>query len=141
MRTLLTLFILSLFFAVSLSGCGGSNGPVTVDAPAGNGYRVSLTSSAETVTPGGTVQLTAVVFAPDNSVVLSDEDGVSFVANLPGNFSDTKVKISNGTALTTFTWSDNSSSDNPAPSRVLKLTASFRGAATTAELTAVSRSF
>ncbi len=142
MKRILTYVCCMFLMGVVLAGCGGSNGTTSVEPPAGTGYSLGLQASTQTVMPGTSVQLTAWAIGPDGQRVMSDDDGVQFSANLRGSFENQgKAKIANGVAVINFTFEDNSPADDPDPSRVLRITGSYRGAVTALELTAVARGF
>lgn len=137
-------FIVLGLSLTTLSGCG-SSGPVSSSSPEGTGYRITLTASHhEPLYNDGSVGLQAVVFAPDGSPAEDDTDGVLFAASLKGTFNGTtndRAAIKGGVAMTSYTWTDESSKDNPDPSQTLLITASYRGAVATLELEVSSNSF
>ncbi len=100
----LVLVVVSIFV---LSGCdAGSNNPVASDISSGNGYKIQLASSSESVKVGGTTTLTAVIFEPDGSPI-RDGQKVYFSSSEKGSFSDQNVETSGGTAVVTYTASEN----------------------------------
>lgn len=100
-------FLLVLAFLPLLTGCdAGSNSPVATDLSAGNGYKISLASSIDTVKTGGTSTLTVVIFEPDGSPI-RDGEKVYFASSLKGTFSEDSIETSGGTAVVTYTASEN----------------------------------
>ncbi len=103
----IVVFSLVLVWLPVLTACdAGSNSPVATDLSAGNGYNIALAPSIETVKTGGTSTLTVVIFEPDGSPI-RDGEKVYFASYLKGSFSDDSVETSGGTAVVTYTASEN----------------------------------
>ena len=135
-------FLLSL--AGLLSGCGGSsNDPVSSGAISGTGYKIRLGSSAEVISPGGTVVLTAMVFDPNDNPV-PDGSLVLFSSAEVGTFegaTDGKVETTGGVATVVFRSSETTNADKPQPSKANRLFASYAGAVVFVEIIMVSPTF
>ena len=142
MKTRISFLLGLVLFSLCLSGCGGDNGTTSVESPAGTGYRIGIQSSNQNILNGSSILLTVWATGPDGKPVLNDDNEVTFSASLPVTWDNSgKAKITNGTAVMTMTYTDSSSTDNPDPSRSLRVTASYRGAVASIELVAVSKTF
>ena len=128
--------------SILLSGCGSnSNDPIVSNLVSGNGYNIRMTASQETITPGGSVQVTAMV-TDSTGTPVKDEEEVTFSASEEGTFegvSDGKAKTKNGAATAVFRAPTQAmNSDKPMPSRSNRIFAGYQGALSYVEVSLVS---
>ena len=139
-----SIFLIGLS-VVFLAGCGSSdNNPIVSDLISGNGFQIRMSSSAQNIGPGGSVQVTAMV-TDSKGVPVKDDEEVTFSSSEEGTFegvSDGKAKTKNGAATAVFRApSQATNSDKPQPSRSNRIFAGFQGALSYVEITMVSTTF
>lgn len=146
LRIFLRFFVVAAVLSAAIftfSGCGEGGGSTISPLPSGNGYKVILSATPKEISSGGSVTLVATVFDPQGNAVSSEDDALIFSSDAPDSTFDplNPIDIKSGTAHASMQWEDKSSDDAPIASRLCTLTASYRGAIASVQITLISESF
>lgn len=137
--------VLVLFSAtlITFAGCGEGGGSAVSALPAGSGYKVILSATPREINTGGSVALMATIFDPHGNAVGNEDGALLFSSDAPDSTFDptSPVDVKSGTGQTSMKWEDKSDADAPAASRLCNITASYRGAIASVQITLISKSF
>ncbi len=142
--------LIALMFVVLacfISGCGESDGAVTSVMPSGNGYKIVLAATPDSIMSGGQAVLLASIFDPQGNPVPDQDEAVVFSCSEVGATVESKPDteglsdIKGGSAHAILKWKDESSGDNPLPSKLATVTAVYRGAMASVQIILVSKSY
>ena len=136
------IFILISLILVTLFATGCSKDNPVYSVSSGDGYKISLMVSDEEISDGGSISVQAYVTDPNGNPVPDEDDVVKFACSQKEvKFDDVKCDVRNGIAATTAQWEDNSDSDNPDSPMNATITASYKGAVSTVQVTLISKVF
>ncbi len=136
------IFIFFSLVAITLFAVGCSEDAPVYSVSSGTGYKISLLVSDEEISDGGTFSVQAYITDPNGNPVPDEDDVVKFACSQNDvDFDDQKCDVRNGIAATTAKWDDNSDSDNPDPPVNATITATYKGAVTTAQVILISKAF
>ena len=141
------LLLILMLVGVLVGGCGESSDPEVSSWPSGNGYKVILAVTPDSIERKGTATVIATVFDPEGKPVADEEDAVMFTASAADTTfevgtSETNVgNIIGGTSQIAFKWEDDSDDDAPAASELCTITASYRGAIASVQILLISKSY
>lgn len=136
------IFILISLILVTLFATGCSEDNPVYSVSSGEGYKISLMVVDGEISDGGTISVQAYVTDPNGNPVPDEDDVVKFACSQNEvKFEDEKCDVRNGFAATTAQWEDNSDSENPDPPMNATITASYKGAVSTAQVILISKAF
>ena len=147
--TIHKIFILISLILVTLfaTGCSKDNPGSSEDNPvysvsSGNGYKIRLMVSNDEISNGGSIRVQAYVTDPNGNPVPDEDNVVKFACSQNEvKFDDEKCDVRNGNADTTAHWEDQSDSDNPDSPMNATITATYKGAISTAQVILISKAF
>ncbi|MBQ3644886.1 MAG: hypothetical protein II961_09845 [Candidatus Riflebacteria bacterium] len=136
------LFILLAIIAFTFTCIGCSEDEPVYSLSQGTGYNINLLVSDGEISDAGSFSIQAFVTDPNGDPVPDEDNVVMFACSQNEiKFYDDRCDIKNGFAYTTATWEDQSDDDNPDPSMKATITATYKGAISTAQVTLVSKAF
>ena len=135
-------FLLISLIIITLFATGCSKDAPVYSISSGDGYKISLMVSDEEISDGGTISVQAYVTDPNGNPVPDEDDVVKFACSQNEvKFDDEKCDVKNGIAATTAQWEDQSDNDNPDPPMNATITATYKGAVSTAQVILISKAF
>ena len=132
----LLMILITLFF----TACSDDKPVYSIST--GAGYNVSLVVSHKEISDGGSFSITAYITDPNGDPVPDEEEVVKFSCSQNEvKFEDEKCDVKNGFAATTAQWEDQSDDDNPDPPMNATITATYKGAVSSAQVILISKAF
>lgn len=135
-------FFLLFFIVIILFSTSCSSDKPIYSVSSGAGYNVSLVVSHKEISDGGSFSISAYITDPNGNPVPDEDDVVKFSCSQNEvKFEDEKCNVKNGFAATTAQWEDQSDNDNPDPPMNATITATYKGAVSSAQVILISKAF
>lgn len=135
------MFLAIIVTTLFVCGCSDEK-PVIAQAATGDGYKIELKVNPGEIRDGGSVSIEAVITDPQGLPVPDEDKGVIFSCAQGGfDFEDQQCDIKSGSARTFATWKDESDSDDPLSSMTTYITANYKGAYASCQVTLISKAF